>query len=153
MKPSSLLPEQCSTKSPCQCVNWRMVATGGNAVSIKCGGNYQLVLTTDSTTGAVSLVMSYEMPFWSNPPPSSNSPGTWLTISGPLQRTGSSWALTNKVTWFYWAFADAHLFCLRNWQLFKSCECQAALMLVRLGRKTPLLVPCPWWLYQKAATC
>lgn len=72
------------------------------------------------------------------PPPSSNSPGTWPSISDPLQRIARSWALTNKVTWFYWAFADVHRFCLGNKQLFKSlltCEHLSGCINACLGGK------------------
>lgn len=76
--------------------------------------------------------------FSNKPPPSSNSPGTWPSISDPLQRIASSWALTNKVMWFYWAFADVHRFCLGNKQLFKSilsCECLSGCIKACLGGK------------------
>lgn len=76
--------------------------------------------------------------FPNKPPPSSNSPGTWPSISVPLQRIASSWTLTNKVTWFYWAFADVHRFCLRSKQLFKSllpCEGLSGCINAFLGGK------------------
>lgn len=76
--------------------------------------------------------------FSDKPPPSSNSPGIWPSISDPLQRIASSWALTNKVTWFYWAFADVQRSCLKNKQLFKSiltCVCLSGCINACLGGK------------------
>ena len=152
IKSSGFLSKQYSAKLPCQHLNWRILATGGNAmrtITLKCRVSYQFMLATNNTAADGSLWRWAEMPFPSKPPPGSNSPRTWPTILGPLQRTGSSWVLTNKVTLFYWAFADVRWFNLNKRQLFKSTlpsECQAALMLIWMGREVPLLVPFPWWL-------